>query len=61
MPWASTESEDVPLTMSSPLGHNIQITTVHNEYKYFTEMHIGPLGIAALWTEALAAFPPSIL
>ena len=24
-------------------------------------MHIGPLGIAVLWTEALAAFPSAIL
>jgi hypothetical protein len=27
----------------------------------FTKMHIGPLGRAALWTEAPAAFPSAIL
>lgn len=35
--------------------------TMHNEHKYFIKMHIGPLGIAVVWTEALAAFPSSIL
>lgn len=37
------------------------MTTMHNEHKYFIKMHIGPLGTAVLWTEALAAFPSSIL
>ena len=27
----------------------------------FTKMHIGPMGTAVLWTEALAAFPSAIL